>query len=37
MKEKRIKRQERLNQYNKEYRLREQQGLSPPPALANSS
>jgi hypothetical protein len=29
-KEKRIMRQERLNKYNEEYRLREQQGLSPP-------
>jgi hypothetical protein len=36
-KEKKLRRQERLEQYNKEYRLREQQGLSPPPALAISS
>jgi hypothetical protein len=31
-KERRIKRQERLDQYNEEYRQREQQGLSPPTA-----
>jgi hypothetical protein len=36
-KEKKLRRWERLEQYNEEYRLREQQGLSPPPALANSS
>jgi hypothetical protein len=36
-KEKRLRRQERLEQYNEEYRLREQQGFSPPLALANSS
>jgi hypothetical protein len=36
-KEKRLRRQERLEQYNEEYRLCEQQGLSPPLALANSS
>jgi hypothetical protein len=36
-KERRIRWRERLEQYNEEYRLREQQGLSPPPALANSS
>jgi hypothetical protein len=35
-KEKRLKRQERLEQYNEEYRLREQQGLSRPLASANS-
>jgi hypothetical protein len=32
-----IKRRERLEQYNEEYRLREQQGLSPPLASANLS
>jgi hypothetical protein len=37
VKEKRIRRQECPNQYYKEYRLHEQQGLSPPPTLANSS
>jgi hypothetical protein len=36
-KEKRIRRWERLEQHNEEYRLREQQGLSPPLAPANSS
>jgi hypothetical protein len=36
-KERKIRRRERLEQYNEEYRLQEQQGLSPPPALANSS
>jgi hypothetical protein len=36
-KEKKLRRRERLEQYNEEYRLREQQGLSPPPASANSS
>jgi hypothetical protein len=36
-KERRIRRQERLDQYNEEYRLCEQQGLSPPPALVNLS
>jgi hypothetical protein len=36
-KEKNLKRRERLEQYNEEYRLLEQQGLSPSLALANSS
>jgi hypothetical protein len=36
-KERKIRWRERLEYYNEEYRLREQQGLSPPPALANSS
>jgi hypothetical protein len=36
-KEKRIRRREHLEQYNEEYRLCEQQGLSPLPALVNSS
>jgi hypothetical protein len=36
-KERRIRRRECLNQYNEEYQLCEQQGLSPPPVLANSS
>jgi hypothetical protein len=36
-KEKRFRRRDRLEQYNEEYRLREQQGLSPPLAPANSS
>jgi hypothetical protein len=36
-KEKRIRRQEHLDQYNEEYRLRKQQWLSPLPTLANSS
>jgi hypothetical protein len=36
-KERRIRQEERLDQYNEEYWLREQQGLSPLPALANSS
>jgi hypothetical protein len=36
-KEKRLRRRERLEQYNEEYRLREQQGLSPLLAPANSS
>jgi hypothetical protein len=36
-KERKIRRQESLEQYNEEYRLQEQQGLSPPSALANSS
>jgi hypothetical protein len=35
-KEQRIRRRERLEQYNEEYRLREQQGLCPPPPLENS-
>jgi hypothetical protein len=35
-KERKIRRRERLEQYNEEHWLREQQGLSPPPALANS-
>jgi hypothetical protein len=37
VKERRIRWQEHLDQYNKEYRQREQQGLSPRLALANSS
>jgi hypothetical protein len=36
-KERRIRRWERLEQYNEEYRLREQWGLSSPLASANSS
>jgi hypothetical protein len=36
-KERRIRRWEHLEQYNEEYRLREQWGLSPPLAPANSS
>jgi hypothetical protein len=36
-KEKKIRWKERLDRYNEEYRLRKQQGLSPPAALANSS
>jgi hypothetical protein len=36
-KERRIRRWERLEQYNEEYRLREQRGLSSPLASANSS
>jgi hypothetical protein len=36
-KEQRIRRRERLEQYNEEYRLSEQQGLSPPLAPVNSS
>jgi hypothetical protein len=36
-KERRIRWRERLEQYNEEYRLREQQGLSPPLDLVNSS
>jgi hypothetical protein len=36
-KEKKLRRRERLEQYEEEYRLREQQGLSPPLAPANSS
>jgi hypothetical protein len=36
-KERKIRRREHLEQHNEEYRLREQQGLSPPPALVNSS
>jgi hypothetical protein len=35
-KEKKIWRKERLDRYNEEYRLREQQGLSPLTVLANS-
>jgi hypothetical protein len=35
--ERKIRRRERLEQHNEEYRLREQQGLSPPPVLVNSS
>jgi hypothetical protein len=37
VKEKKLRRREHLEQYNEEYRLHEQQGLSPPPAPANSS
>jgi hypothetical protein len=36
-KAKRLRRWKRLEQYNEEYRLHEQQGRSPPPAPANSS
>jgi hypothetical protein len=36
-KEKKLRWRERLEQYDEEYRLREQQGLSPPLAPANSS
>jgi hypothetical protein len=36
-KERRLRRQERLEQYDEEYRLLEQQGLSPLLALTNSS
>jgi hypothetical protein len=36
-KEKRLRWQERLEQYNEQYQLCEQQGLSPPLAPANSS
>jgi hypothetical protein len=36
-KEMKLRRWERQEQHNEEYRLREQQGLSPSPALANSS
>jgi hypothetical protein len=36
-KERKIRRRERLEQHNEEYRLREQQGLSPLPVLVNSS
>jgi hypothetical protein len=36
-KERKIRRRERLEKYNEEYRPCEQQGLSPPLALANSS
>jgi hypothetical protein len=36
-KERRLRRRERLEQYDEKYRLREQQGLSPPLAPANSS
>jgi hypothetical protein len=32
-----VKWRERLEQHNEEYRLREQQGLSPPPVLVNLS
>jgi hypothetical protein len=35
--EQKIRRRERLEQYNEEYRLREQQGLSPPLVPADSS
>jgi hypothetical protein len=36
-KEKKIRWRQHLEQHNEEYRLREQQGLSPPPAPVNSS
>jgi hypothetical protein len=36
VKERKIRWWELLEQYNEEYRLRKQQGLSPPPVLANS-
>jgi hypothetical protein len=36
-KERRLRRRECLEQYDEEYRLHKQQGLSPPLALANSS
>jgi hypothetical protein len=35
-KEKRLRRRERLEKYNEEYRLHEQRGLSPPLVPANS-
>jgi hypothetical protein len=36
-KDNRLRWRERLEQYNEEYQLREQRGLSPPLAPANSS
>jgi hypothetical protein len=36
-KERKIRRRELLEHYNEEYQLCKQQGLSPPPMLANSS
>jgi hypothetical protein len=36
-KERKIRQRERLEQHNEEYRMREQQGLSPPSVLVNSS
>jgi hypothetical protein len=36
-KERKLRRREHLEQYDEKFRLREQQGLSPPLAPANSS